>query len=181
MPTSTHSSTHSSTPTSRSRAKQLCATLEEQRLALLAALAGQRPQTLERTGVVGDWSVKNVLAHLAAWELVVAQALPERLNTGKTPEVLATIIANEDAWNAAQVAEGEELSPEDQLAELEWTHSVLLQYVRSLDEATLERRQPWAGWEGTVAEYIVDAIALHEREHTEQIRAALAGLAGGLP
>jgi DinB family protein len=177
MPTSTHSTAH----TSGSRAEQLCAMLEAQRHALLAALAGRSPQTLERAGVVGDWSIKNVLAHLAARELVVAQALPERLSTGKTPEVLATIAANEDAWNAAQVAEGEELSPGDQLAELGWTQSVLLQYVRSLDDATLERRRPWVGWEGTVAEYIADAIAHHEREHTEQISAALALVAGELP
>jgi hypothetical protein len=156
------------------RAERLCAALDERRAALLATFADQPAETLDRAGMLGEWSIKNVLAHLAAWELVVVQVLPERIATGKTPGVLATIAANEDAWNAVQVAEGELLSPEDQLAELEWTHSVLAQYLLSLDDATLDRRAPWPGWGGTLAEYVLQAIADHDREHAEQIQVALA-------
>lgn len=152
---------------------QLVATLDAQRAELSSLLTGQPEDALDRKGAVGEWSIKNVLAHLAAWELTMVQALDERLIGGKDPEVLATIAANPDDWNAAQVAEGDHLSPEDQLAELDWTHDVLVQYLRSLDDATLTQRAPWSGWDGTVAEYIRSAIADHERDHLAQIRAAM--------
>ena len=41
---------------------------------------------LDRKGVIGDWSIKNVLAHIAAWEAWVVEALPTRMTTGATPE-----------------------------------------------------------------------------------------------
>jgi hypothetical protein len=161
-------------PAAAKLAERLCATLEEQHARTVALLAPLPEATLDAKGVVGEWSIKNVLAHLSAWELVVIQALPDRIATGKTPEVLATISANEDAWNEAQVAESEELSPADQIAELAWTRSLLTQYICSLDEATLGKRKPWDGWDGTIAEYILSAIGSHEQEHYEAIRAALA-------
>jgi DinB family protein len=153
--------------------ERTCAALEAGRRALLELIASVPEAILDRKGVVGDWSIKNVLAHLAAWDLVVAQALPERLATGQTPEVLKLITADEDAWNALQVDEGEELTPEDQLAEFEWTRSVLLQYLRSLDDATLAKRAPWQGWDDTLAEYIMQGVGAHEHEHTEHIAAGL--------
>lgn len=158
----------------KSRAERLCATLEQERADFMAALSSASAATLERKGLVGQWSIKNVLAHLAAWELVTVQVLSERLETGKTPEIMATINADQDAWNAFQVDEVEDLSPDDQLVEFEWTRSLLLQYLASLDDATLAKAKPWSGWDGTVADYVLDAIAGHERTHAEQVRAALA-------
>lgn len=160
----------------KSQAERLCATLEHERADFMVALSAASATTLERKGVVGQWSVKNVLAHLAAWELVVVQVLSERLETGTTPEIMASISADQDAWNALQVEEVEDLSSEDQLAELEWTRSLLLQYLAALDDATLAKVRPWSGWDGTVADYVLDAISEHERGHAEQVRAALASV-----
>ncbi len=161
-------------PTTVSLAERLCADLEQERADFLAALQGVSPAILDRHGVVGTWSVKNVLAHLASWELVVVQALSERLETGQTPEVMATISADRDSWNALMVDEVDDLTPEDQLAELEWTRAVLMQYLGSLDDATLAKAQPWSGWDGAVTDYVRDAIAQHERAHGEQVKAGLA-------
>src|SRR5579884_1468349 len=127
------------TASHQSQAERLCADLEQERADFLAALRGASVETLDRKSVVGAWSVKNVMAHLAAWELVVVQVLSERLETGKTPEVMATISADQDAWNALQVDEVEELTVDDQLTEFEWIRTVLLQYLSSLDDATLAK------------------------------------------
>jgi hypothetical protein len=162
-------------PTPTGAGAQLVALLDEQHAELTALLAAQPAEALDRKGVVGEWSIKNMLAHLAAWELTMVQALDERLVGGKSPEVMATIAASPDEWNAAQVADADHLSPEDQLAELAWTHDVLVQYLRTLDEATLTGRAPWPGWDGTVADYIRATIVEHEREHLAQIRSALQG------
>ena len=42
--------------------------LSQTRAALLDTIAGLGEDALDRKGVVGEWSIKNVLAHIAAWE-----------------------------------------------------------------------------------------------------------------
>src|SRR5262245_28967937 len=82
--------------------------LARSRAALLEAIAGLDEDAMERKGIVGEWSVKNVLAHVAAWESWVVQTLPARLETGRTPDALRARVADEDRYNAEEVAEREE-------------------------------------------------------------------------
>src|SRR5438876_10851777 len=150
---------------------QVMEELSRTRAALLDALAGLDDAALDRKGVVGEWSIKNVLAHIAAWESWVVQAVPVRMTTGETPEHLRARLADEDASNAEEVAEREELTPAEQLMELERTRDALLAYLRGLDAATWERQQPWNTWKGTLVEYLRAAISEHEAEHIADLRA----------
>jgi len=143
------------------------------RTALLDTIAGLDEDTLERKGLVGDWSIKNVLAHIAAWEAWVVQALPARLTSGETPAELRARIADEDRYNAEEVGEREELTPSEQLIELERTRAALLDELRGLDAATWERRGPWSTWQGTLAEYLRESIIGHEEEHISDLRTAV--------
>jgi hypothetical protein len=152
--------------------------LSQTRAALLDTIAGLGEDALDRKGVVGEWSIKNVLAHIAAWESWVVQALPARMATGETPEHLKARLADEDASNAAEVAEREELTPAEQLMELERTRDALLAYLRELDAAAWERRRPWNTWEGSLAEYLHAALSEHEAEHIADLRAAAEKLRG---
>jgi len=152
----------------------LIASLEAQRKEIDQRLTGLPEAVLDQKGAMGEASIKNILAQLTAWELVVVQALLEGLETGVRSPVLGEIEGDWAAWNAAQSAESEYLAPEDQLVEWNWARTVLLQYLRDLDEATLTRTHPWDGWDGTVAEYVTDAIARREREQFDAIQAALA-------
>ena len=152
------------------------AELSRTRDALLAAISGLDESALDRKGVVGDWSIKNVLAHIAAWEAWVVQALPARMTTGATPEDFRQRAEDEDRFNAEEVAEREELTPDEQLMELERTRAELLAYVGGLDAAALARKQPWDSWAGTLPEYLLAALCDHEAEHVETLRAAVTGL-----
>jgi hypothetical protein len=152
----------------------LIASLEEQRTSIHQRLAGLPEAILDQKGIVGAASIKNTLAQLTAWELVVVQALLEGIETGVRSPVLDEIERQQEAWNAAQAEESEYLTPEDQIVEWDWARTVLLQYLRSLDEATLTRSRPWAGWDGTVADYVADAVGRREREQFEVIQAGLA-------
>jgi uncharacterized protein (TIGR03083 family) len=146
--------------------------LERSRAALLDTVARLDEAALDRKGLVGEWSIKNALAHIAAWEEWVAQALPERMATGETPAALRAGIADEDSYNAEQVAEREELTPSEQLIELERTRDALVGYLRGLDAAAWERRRPWSTWAGTLAEYLRESIVGHEQEHIADLKAA---------
>lgn len=59
-------------------------------------------------------------------------------------------IADQAHFNAEEVAEREELTPDEQLMELERTRDELLAFVRGLAPATLARRQLWDTWAGTL-------------------------------
>ncbi|MEP7188873.1 MAG: hypothetical protein ABI901_06775, partial [Roseiflexaceae bacterium] len=74
------------------------------------------------------------------------------------------------------VAEREELTPDEQLMELERTRAELLAYLHGLDATVLARTQPWDTWEGTLPEYLLEALCDHEAEHVEVLRAAAAEL-----
>lgn len=148
------------------------------RAELLGIVARLDEQTLDRKGVIGDWSVKNVLAHLAAWETWVVQALPARVATGVTPHEFRARAQDEDRFNAEEVAEREELTPGEQFMELERTRAELLSYVRGLDAETLTRRNVWDTWPGTIPEYLLSALRDHEAEHVEELRVAVAKLKG---
>ena len=80
------------------------AELGRTRAELLAAISGLDEAALDRKGVVGDWSIKNVLAHMAAWEAWVVEALPARMTTRATPEDFRQRAEDEDRFNAEEVA-----------------------------------------------------------------------------
>jgi hypothetical protein len=154
------------------------AELGHTRAELLAAIGGLDEAALDRKGVIGEWSIKNVLAHIAAWEAWVVEALPARMATGATPHDFRQRAQDEDRFNAEEVAEREELTPDEQLMELDRTRAELLVYLRGLDAGALERKHPWDTWPGTLPEYLLAALGDHESEHVEALRAAAMGLKG---
>ncbi|HEY6541037.1 MAG TPA: DinB family protein [Ktedonobacteraceae bacterium] len=147
--------------------------LNRERAALLDAIKDLPGDFLERKGVVGEWSIKNVLGHLVAWESAVTDFLPERIATGARPAIFAVIGDDEDGWNARDVASREHLTPREQLDEFEQSRQALLQVLRALGEETLNRDHPWKGWDGTVAAYVLDSVGGHEDEHREAVLAGV--------
>jgi uncharacterized damage-inducible protein DinB len=156
--------------------ERLCATLKQERQMLLDALAPLADEQLDAKGFVGAWSIKNVLAHLTAWEHAVVDFLPERIATGRRPAIFDQIGEDEDGWNDRAVRAAEQLSLQEQLGAFTAARADLLHLIQSLDDATLNRDHPWGTWDGTVAEYILDNVGGHEREHREAILAAIASM-----
>lgn len=152
--------------------------LSRARDTLLDAIIGLDAIALDRKGVIGEWSIKNVLAHIAAWEDRLAHTLPIRMETGDLPEHMRAEVADEDAWNAKQIADREELTPEEQLIELERTRDALIAYLQTLDSAAVERPHPWQRWSGTFADFLRLVVRDHELEHAGHIRDVAARLIG---
>ncbi len=148
-------------------------TLKRERTILLDAITTLPEALLDEKGVVGEWSIKNVLAHLTSWERVVTDFLPERIATGSRPHILAIMSAEEDGWNAQQVASREHLTPREQLDEFQRTRQALLQVLHELGEEALNRQHPWPEWQGTLETYILEQVGGHEREHREAVLAAV--------
>src|SRR5829696_1789629 len=73
---------------SEARMTSIFEEVRAERAALLKSISALHPVALDRPGVVGEWSIKDVLAHIAGWQGWMARALPIRLERGELPDEL---------------------------------------------------------------------------------------------
>ena len=108
-------------------------------MARLRAAVSRVPE--ERRGqVIGDgWTVKEILAHIAAWDREVVRGLDELL-AGRRP---AFVSYREDEFNAltAQASRGKSLA--DVLAEVQDAHEQLISRVERLTDEQWQQPSPY--------------------------------------
>lgn len=150
--------------------------LTARRQALLESIVGLSDDQLDRKGIVGDWSIKNAVAHLVAWEEVVVRITPERARTRVKPAELQEINADEDGYNARVVASLEALTPQEQLVQFAEARAKLIALIQALGDEALARSNPWPEWQGTLGAYFIAAVGDHESEHAEAIAAGAEAL-----
>lgn len=125
------------------------------------------------TPVHGEWSVRDLLAHVAAWDEQVDAFL--RAATEGRREFEVTISPDDEwaAWNAAQVDAARAITLADLGARAIRAHTALTQTASALDEALLDERiaAPW-GVEDTPRGYLV-VQAVHSALHAGEIAEAL--------
>jgi hypothetical protein len=126
-----------------------------------------------RPGVVGDWSVKDILAHIVAWEQRMVRWVGEALQ-GKLP-------ADPDNWdqvhalNAQIYQENRDRSLADVLEEFPRSYQEALHVAETTGEKDLLDPGRFAWREGKPLWKVVAAnTCWHYREHDESIRAWLA-------
>ncbi len=149
--------------------KEILERLRTERARLEAAIAGLSEETMRQPGAVGHWSVKDVLAHITAWEAELVTAL--WYNTiGRRPRLAD--IRNVDAWNERRYKENKDRPLERILNDFHGVHEQLLQRVEALSDEELDdpRLYEWTGGK-TLAEVIAENSYAHEAEHAEQIEA----------
>ncbi|MBI2761444.1 MAG: maleylpyruvate isomerase N-terminal domain-containing protein [Chloroflexi bacterium] len=144
-----------------------------ERAALLKAIGSLHPVALDRPGVVGEWSIKDVLAHIAGWQNWMARALPIRLERGDLPDDLRVTEHNTGDWNRKFVDERRANPPDKVIEDLNDGLRYLLTLAANLGSTRLNAPGPWSGREASIADYLRDHIVAHDREHREQIEQAL--------
>lgn len=144
-----------------------------ERAALLGAVKGQDAAVLTRPGVVGQWSMKDILAHIAGWQDWMLRVYPIRLETGDMPEDLRVTDENIDEWNRRFVAERAEYPPEKVLEDLQDGLRRLMIYAANLGASRLGAPNPWPGRSASIADYLREHLVQHDREHREQIERTL--------
>lgn len=142
--------------------------LREARAALNQAIDGLSPDEMLRPGVIGMWSVKDILAHLTAWESELVTAL-SRLDPRQAPAILK--IEDVDEWNAEQYHINAPRGLDIVLEDFRGVHKHLLRAVEALDEKTLTDARRFRWMEGEPLSYLIaDTATWHEQEHAENIR-----------
>ena len=146
---------------------ELLAALVAARAKLDAALAGMGPEEMTAPGPVGDWSVKDLLAHVTAWDVDLLTNLG-KVRRGQKPGRTQWDSAGIQAQNEAWQAELKDRPLERVLADYAGVHQQLLRGVRSLSDAELEAPADWLQGR-PLAKYFVDHVVTHEDEHAVEL------------
>jgi hypothetical protein len=130
--------------------------------ALSESYAGVSDSRLVEPGVVDGWSVKDIVAHVTAWEEEALEHLPLIIAGGTPPRYAAQ--GGIDAFNARATEDGRRLSLEAVLRRRDETHARLLDFIRRQPEGTFGTRTR------ARRRLRLDTYG-HYPEHTEAIRA----------
>ena len=110
----------------------------------------------------GDWSVRDILAHVAGWHREEI-AMLERMARGERPVPESADYTDDDAWNARFVARWRDAPAGDVLAELRASEEAYLAAASRLPEERFG--------EGRTAQRLVQqGCTEHYREHADEIR-----------
>lgn len=121
-------------------------------------------------GVVGVWSAKDIVAHLASFEQVLVEVLGSVLDATQ-PTPMLDGFRGDRRFNDEQVAVRKEKTPTEVLAEYEEWHVRAMELAGRIDPETFNREGalPWYGAEYDLEDFIVYTYYGHKREHSAQI------------
>ena len=106
--------------------------------AFKASYAGLSDAYLMKPGVAGDWSVRDILAHVSTWEEEALTHLPLILEGG-TPPRYSVRYGGIDAFNARMTEQKADLSLAAVRRQLDETHRRLIDFVQRAPENQLSR------------------------------------------
>jgi uncharacterized damage-inducible protein DinB len=123
--------------------------------------------------VHGEWRVRDLLTHLAAWDRLVLGFVNDLAAGRRSFDLTAPPEDDWAGWNATQVAAGDALPLRERLRELDAARDALMEATYRLERADLdlELLAPW-GFVDSVLGHIVTQ-AVHDSQHTDQILEAL--------
>ena len=144
-------------------------------LTVLGAVEGFPPEQWETPGVCGVWSVKDVIAHLAAYERMLQEVLaPFAGVTLDKPTLTQIGEIGPAAWNDIAVEARRGQSNAQTLAEYRDTFTYIQTQLVPLVAAETWSKVgtlPWYGPEYSLDDYIVYSFYGHKREHGAQVAA----------
>jgi len=145
---------------------------------LLAALAAARDELMTAAALIppderasrlvcGEWTLKDVLGHVADWEWLGVDGL-RQMAAGQPPQV--EHVGDLDSWNQAHVEARRDQQWETVWADLHAARRTLLDVFEEMSQAELGRSFPFPwGPEGTPYQWI-SVYFRHDREHARGLR-----------
>jgi hypothetical protein len=150
---------------------ELLEALEDSRQELLEMLEDLPDETLLKPGVIGEWSIKDILFHLTYWEGQMVTLLFQVQRGMLKPTTAHFGSENVDTLNQHWYEAGKERALD--IVWQDWA-GVRKQTIRRLadfhdQDLTDPQRFPWAGGK-PLYQWILGDTVDHEEEHTDQIR-----------
>jgi uncharacterized damage-inducible protein DinB len=98
-----------------------------------ASLAGIPDELWQQPNTIGEWSLQDILGHIATWENEAIKYIPVILEGKRLPRY-KDMYGGIDAFNAMTVAENRKLSLAEAHQHSAQTHQKLLDYLQALPE-----------------------------------------------
>ncbi|HEX8037052.1 MAG TPA: DinB family protein [Ktedonobacterales bacterium] len=133
------------------------------RVALNDAISGMSEEQIGQDIVAGEWTVKDILAHLAAWQ---NETLISIQRAARGEEIGPMIAESVDEWNQRRVEERRRLPVMDVLQEFNAGHDDLLAALDRWPEDSVPLGP--AGWDETARLWW---LTEHDSEHLHAIQA----------
>ncbi len=146
---------------------ELLAAIQKSRAELEAALAGLTDAQMVDPGVMGDWSVKDMLSHLTAWEAETVTLLA-KTKLGKQPAA-GHADKEIDELNAKWYKENKNRPLERVLADHAGVRKQMLRQLENYNDAELNEPRPWLK-NRAVIEWVKADTFEHEAEHLVSLR-----------
>lgn len=136
--------------------------LDAHRERTLMALEALPDGALVAPGVVGRWSIADLLSILTAWDAEVVTGLL-RLQQGKPPEKLLAAVANPDRYNAGRYQDAQGRDLDVIFEDFQGARLHLEEWLSELSERALTDPRHYKGLGGVPLGKII-AQATHEHE-----------------
>jgi len=112
---------------------QLLRRLDEAWTALQASYADLSDTEMLVPGVAGTWSIKDIILHVASWEVEAVRHLPRILAGGRPPRY-SVLYGGIDAFNAQTTERNRSLSVGEALRQRDETHRRLIDFIQTVPE-----------------------------------------------
>lgn len=125
------------------------------------AVSGLSDAQMAQT-MLGEWGVKDILAHVAGWHNEMAGAL-QRMGRGERPTPEGVDYSNADPWNAGFASAKKALAPGQMVQELDASFRTFREATAALPEDRFEPNR-------TVDRIVRTSGINHYTEHGTEIR-----------
>jgi hypothetical protein len=150
---------------------ELIELLKDKRQAMLDLVEDLDDEILLESGVTGDWSIKDILAHLAYWEGQTVTLLFQIKQGAKKPTTVHFGDESVDTINERWHQQGQERSLAQVWEDFVNIRRQTIRRVTELDEKDLVEKNRFAWLKGvSLMDLIISDTIEHDEEHTAQIR-----------
>jgi hypothetical protein len=150
--------------------QELIAALKKSRQEFIKSIENIPEEDIQKPGVVGEWSIKDLLAHLNLWEAELIKLLWQVQQETK-PTTAHFENKNVDTLNQVWYQENQERPLEMIMSDFRGIRSQTIRRVEAFHEMDLTnpKRYPWLKNQ-PLWKWIADDSFDHEAEHLEQIK-----------
>ncbi len=149
----------------------LIVAITDERAKFMSSIDGLSPEDMQKPGVVGNWSVKDILSHISLWEAELVKFL-WLSHQGQTPNSLQLTVSSVDAVNARWYNENRNRPLDRILDDFQNVYKQCLLRIEAFLDKDLTDPQRYTWQKGRALwEWIAEDTFRHEAEHGAQIQA----------
>lgn len=152
----------------QARRQMLAGQLNDARERLLASFAGLTGEEMLRRGVYGEWSVRDTLVYIGAWDRAATEAYRQMV-AGERPPMLDLDEEDLRSFGETHLAAAEDRSLDDVIEELGESRAAMLEFLRGVENQALFAPAPGDEHADLAIAACISVSIGHDEEYAEMI------------